>query len=387
MRHVACILLVRVLAMTVLRLPTLDTALPTSRAKALVFEDPNSQELLRLIERIGPSEATVLVTGETGTGKEIVARHLHELSARKTGPFVPVNCGALSETLVESELFGHERGAFTGANATRPGWFEAANGGTLFLDEIGDLPAPVQVKLLRVLQEREVVRVGSRTALPVDVRLIAATNVDLSDAVSAGRFREDLFYRLNVARIALPPLRERPGDILPLARYFVDFYRQRLGLTRGALSREAERALLSHPWQGNIRELDNVIHRALLVFHGDEVEVADLRLAVREAGKESSASTGKPNLRFSALSSALRQLFEQNVADLHQEIERVVVREAYAYCHRNQVQTARLLGISRNILRARLIDAGELPSRSSSGGAAGSLVEESLPLQHSDWDG
>jgi len=349
--------------MTVFRLPTPDTALPTSRAKALVFEDDNSKELLRLIERIAPSNATVLVTGETGTGKEIVARHVHELSSRHTGPFVAVNCGALSETLVESELFGHERGAFTGATATRPGWFEAAHGGTLFLDEIGDLPAPVQVKLLRVLQEREVVRVGSRSPIAVDVRLIAATNVDLREAVGTGRFREDLYYRLNVACIALPPLRERPGDILPLARYFVDFYRQRLGLTTGALGRSAEHALLAHPWHGNIRELDNVIHRALLVFHGCSIEAGDLRLSVLDRARESKPAEEAAGQPFAALRGTLRQLFDQNLPDLHHRIERLVVLEAYEYCHRNQVQTARLLGVSRNILRTRLIDAGLLPGR------------------------
>jgi sigma-54 dependent transcriptional regulator len=341
--------------MTVLRLPTIDPTIPTARAKALVFEDPNSKELLRLIERIAPSQATVLVTGETGTGKEIVARHIHELSARRAGPFVAVNCGAFSETLVESELFGHEKGAFTGATATRAGWFEAAQGGTLFLDEIGDLPAPVQVKLLRVLQEREVVRLGSRIPQAIDVRLVAATNVDLSEAVSAGRFREDLFYRLNVAAVALPPLRERPGDILPLARYFLDLYRQRLGLSNGTLSADAERALLAHGWPGNIRELDNVIHRALLVFHGPQVGPGDLRLESRERSAEPGIPPGKTQLE-----AALQALFEQNLPDLYERIEQTVMREAYHYCHKNQVQTARLLGISRNIVRARLIQAGDL---------------------------
>lgn len=350
--------------MTVLRLPALDTALPTSRAKALVFEDPRSSEVLHLIERIAPSDATVLITGETGTGKEIVARHLHELSARRAGPFVPVNCGAFSETLVETELFGHERGAFTGATSMRAGWFEAAHGGTLFLDEIGDLPASVQVKLLRVLQEREVVRVGSRVPLPIDVRLIAATNVDLSEAVRAGRFREDLFYRLNVASVSLPPLRERPGDILPLASYFVDLYRQRLGLPTGTLSDAAKRVLLAHPWPGNIRELDNVIHRALLVFHGEEITPQDLRLSSPTRASEPPPPASQPSA--GKLEAALRALFEQNPPDLYATIERTVIREAYAFCQRNQVHTARLLGISRNVVRARLIEAGELPAHSRS---------------------
>jgi sigma-54-specific transcriptional regulator len=182
--------------MPVLTLPDAAARSLTVRAKALVFHDPRSQALLQRIRQLAPSDATVLIVGETGTGKEIVARHVHQLSARAPQPFVAVNCGAFSETLVESELFGHERGAFTGATASKPGWFEAAQGGTLFLDEIGDLPPAVQVKLLRVLQEREVVRLGSRQPVPIDVRLLAATNVDLQQAVLAGRFREDLYYRL-----------------------------------------------------------------------------------------------------------------------------------------------------------------------------------------------
>ena len=178
--------------MTLLTLPNQRSVTLSVRAKALVFEDPRSQELLRRIQTLGPTQATILVTGETGTGKEIVARHIHDLSARRDKSFSAVNCGAFSETLVESELFGHERGAFTGATTAKAGWFESAHGGTLFLDEIGDLPTAIQVKLLRVLQEREVVRLGSRHPIPIDVRLVAATNVNLEEAVEAGHFREDL---------------------------------------------------------------------------------------------------------------------------------------------------------------------------------------------------
>ena len=249
------------------------------RATVLVFEDPRSRELLSRIERLAPSEANALIIGETGTGKELVARHIHQLSRRARAPFVAVNCGAFPESLVESELFGHEKGAFTGATSSKAGWFEAANGGTLFLDEIGDLPLNMQVKLLRVLQEREVVRLGSRNAIPIDVRLVAATNVNLADAVVAGHFREDLFYRLHVATIRLPPLRERPGDILPLARFFVEEHCQRLGYQRAILSPEAERKLLGHSWPGNIRELENAIHHALLVCRQQRVQPGDLHLA------------------------------------------------------------------------------------------------------------
>jgi sigma-54-specific transcriptional regulator len=349
--------------MTILKLPTVDPTVTSARAKALVFEDARSRELLRLIQRIAPSHATVLVTGETGTGKEIVARHLHELSPRREGPFLAINCGAFSETLVESELFGHEKGSFTGATDTRAGWFEAANGGTLFLDEIGDLPSPVQVKLLRVLQEREVVRLGSRQAQAIDVRLVAATNVDLAEAVAAGRFREDLYYRLNVASIALPSLRDRPGDILPLARYFLDLYRQRLGLGNVRISALAERDLLEHDWPGNIRELDNVVHRALLVFHGDEINPSDLRLTplpaqLRGQPREPGKRPGTP--RADALETALLQLFEQGGPDVYNRIEERLMRAAYLFCDRNQVQTAKLLGVSRNIVRARLMQYGDI---------------------------
>ena len=200
----------------VLTLPQSPSAPLSIRAKALVFHDPVSLQLLAQVERVACSDATALIIGETGTGKELVARHLHHCSGRQ-GPFVAVNCGAFSESLIDAELFGHESGAYTGATGARAGWFEAANGGTLFLDEIGDLPLALQVKLLRVLQERQVVRLGSRKAIPLDVRLVAATNIDLARAVEAQHFRADLYYRLSVATLVLPALRQRPGDILPPA--------------------------------------------------------------------------------------------------------------------------------------------------------------------------
>ncbi|MBE0436098.1 MAG: sigma-54 factor interaction domain-containing protein, partial [Methylomicrobium sp.] len=217
------------------------------RATALVFADPVSRNLLDYIERIAPSEATALIIGETGTGKELVARHIHALSHRRDAPFVAVNCGAFTENLIESELFGHERGAFTGAQTARSGWFETADGGTLFLDEVGDLSLSAQVKLLRVLQEREIVRIGARKATPVNVRLIAATNVDLAAAVQAGHFREDLYYRLNVAGLNLRPLRERRGDIMPLVKHFIERYSKRMKLDSVTLTHDAESALLDYP--------------------------------------------------------------------------------------------------------------------------------------------
>ncbi len=321
----------------------------------MVFADPASRHLLDYIQRIAPSEATVLIIGETGTGKELAARQVHALSNRKNGPFVAINCGAFSESLVESELFGHEKGAFTGALNARSGWFEAANGGTLFLDEIGDLPLAAQVKILRVLQEREVVRLGARQAIPIDVRLIAATNIDLSGAVQAGRFREDLYYRLNVAALNLLPLRERPGDILPLVRHFLERYGKRLDLSHITLSADAEQALLDYAWPGNIRELENIIHHALLVCRNGRVAAADLNLNANVGSPRNAlaprASVSSP---IKPLETVLAGLYEQPAAHLFDTLEETIIRTAYAYCENNQVQTARLLGISRNILRHRL---------------------------------
>jgi sigma-54-specific transcriptional regulator len=334
------------------------------RASALVFEDVQSKALLKRIHLIGPSSANLLVTGETGTGKELIARQVHKLSPRADGPFVAVNCGAFSESLVESELFGHERGSFTGATVARAGWFEAARGGTLFLDEIGDLPFSMQVKLLRVLQERQVVRLGSRSPVAIDVRVVAATNVNLEDAVAAGRFREDLYYRLQVATLHIPPLRERPDDILPLARHFLGVYGERLGLKDPALSPEAIAVLVSgHSWPGNTRELENVIHHALLVCRENVVRPEDLRLSPLRL----QTATGGPAQPFKALHDALLELFENGHPDLYAEIETAITRTAYEFCHRNQVQTARLLGISRNIVRAKLMQCGELPNGRSLG--------------------
>jgi len=337
-------------------------ALATSiRASAQVFADPRSLALLDRIRMVAPSDANVLIMGATGTGKELVARHVHNLSGRQNRPFVAVNCGAFSETLVESELFGHEKGAFTGAFSAKPGWFEAANGGTLFLDEIGDLPLSMQVKLLRVLQEREIVRLGSRKSIPIDVRVLAATNVHLQDAVAAGHFREDLFYRLNVVQLAVPTLRERPGDILPLARYFIEEYRGRLGYGPVAIDPSAERKLCEHSWPGNIRELENAIHHALLVCRHEKLGERDLQISsfgivVRQRGTDDNSNTTPQQ----ALEHALRDCFNQAEDNLFETIEDTVMRVAFDFCDRNQIQAAKLLGISRNVLRARLIRAKQI---------------------------
>ncbi|MCK9619636.1 MAG: sigma-54 dependent transcriptional regulator [Methylobacter sp.] len=326
------------------------------RATALVFEDPVSKRLLEQIERIAPSDATVLIIGETGTGKELVARHIHALSKRSKKVFGALNCAALSENLIESELFGHEKGSFTGALMSKEGWFETANKGSLFLDEVGDLPFSMQAKLLRVLQEREVVKVGSRQPVPVDVRIIAATNVNLEEAVAASHFRADLYYRFNVATIQLSPLRERPGDILPLARHFLKIYGDRLGYGEFKLSPATELTLLNYDWPGNIRELENAIHRALLVCPSNCLRPEDFKLSgVRTLEQGPSVST-------TSLESALQRLCEQAPPKLFEIIEETVIRTAFEFCEENQVQTARLLDISRNVLRHKLGQYGMLPN-------------------------
>ena len=243
---------------------------------ALVGRSPAMRAVYRLLEKAAAVDATVLIGGETGTGKELAARAIHSLSARRERRFVPVNCGALPAELVESELFGHARGAFTGAAVAKPGLFQEAQGGTLFLDEVGELPLAAQVKLNRVLQEKEVRRVGETQATPVDVRVVAATHRDLREEVRGGRFREDLFYRLNVFTVALPPLRERPEDVPLLAAHFLDKHARALRRTLRGFSPEALALLAAHAWPGNVRELENVVERAVAVAGGEVVEPADL---------------------------------------------------------------------------------------------------------------
>ncbi|MDD2056727.1 sigma 54-interacting transcriptional regulator [Pseudomonas sp. GD03860] len=345
--------------MQLLTLPPSPALATSIRATAQVFEDPKSRALLAHLQQVAPSEASVLIIGETGTGKELVARHIHNLSGRRDKPFVAVNCGAFSESLVEAELFGHEKGAFTGALAAKAGWFEEANGGTLFLDEIGDLPMAIQVKLLRVLQEREVVRLGSRKSIPIDVRVLAATNVQLEKAINAGHFREDLYYRLDVVSLELVPLRERPGDILPLVRHFIQSYSQRLGYGAVSLSSEAEARLRSYGWPGNIRELENVIHHTLLICRDGVIRQQDLRLSNLRIERPDDSSDGDDSAE-GLLERAFQKLFEQAPGALHEKVDDALLRAAYRFSHYNQVHTAQLLGLSRNITRSRLIKIGEL---------------------------
>jgi len=335
-----------------------------------VFVDPVSRQLFDYVEKLAPSEVPVLITGETGTGKELVAQHIHQLSGRK-GPFLAVNCGAISDHLAESELFGHEAGSFTGASGRREGWFEAANGGTLFLDEIGDLPLALQVKLLRVLEEHEVVRIGSRKSIPVDVRLVAATNADLDHAASVGRFRSDLLYRLNIAQARVPPLRERSGDILPLARHFLAKHSQRAGTAAPELTPAAVEALLRHAWPGNIRELRNVIHFAVLISSGEAIQPEHLKVTggwgtgtvLSSANNWSPQEDNTPialpahtedDSPLEAIALHLRRSFATPGESLFEDLERLIVTEAYQRCGGNQVQSAQLLGVTRNVIRTLL---------------------------------
>jgi sigma-54-specific transcriptional regulator len=337
------------------------------RSKALISCDPRSARVLRQLEKLAPTEASVLIVGETGTGKELAARYLHEHSGRQ-GSFVAVNCGALSEHLAEAELFGHEAGAFTGAQQARAGWFETANGGTLFLDEIGDMPLQLQVKLLRVLQERQVVRVGSRKPVPVNIRLVAATNIELESAVQAGRFRRDLYYRLNVAAVNLPPLRQRRGDILALAAQFAATYERPLGLDRVRFTAGAEQALLEYHWPGNIRELENVVHYGLIMCEGGVLEVSDLRLSGSAISTDStvlvdeSDELGEPTEEddLGALREDLFRLLQSDRQEIYRSVERLLVTTVFEYCDRNQVRTAKRLGLSRNVVRAQLMRYGLL---------------------------
>ncbi|MEE4094093.1 sigma 54-interacting transcriptional regulator [Pseudomonas viridiflava] len=260
-----------------LTFPDSDKSPLSIRAKALVFIDPRSRQLREEMELLAPRSLPVLIRGESGTGKELLARHIHRGSDR-SGLFVSVNCAAISPTYADAELFGYAAGAHSGSVSSRAGWFGSANGGTLYLDEIGDLPLPIQVKLLAALENHEVTRVGAHQPSPVDVRLVAATSIDLAQAVAAGKFNERLYHYLREGKLDLPALREQPGNILPLAEYFVGIYSQRLNLPVQLVSEAAQKTLEAYSWPGNTRELENVIHFALLVSQGDEIQPEDIHL-------------------------------------------------------------------------------------------------------------
>jgi len=298
------------------RAAVLEDALASkARFEGMIGQSAQMQAVYRLVETVSPSTATVLVCGDSGTGKELVAKAIHFRSPRKDRPFVAVNCSALAETLLESELFGHVKGAFTGAAGNKKGLFEAAHGGTIFLDEIGDIPPPTQVRLLRVLQEGEVKRVGGTDPISVDVRVIAATNVDLVKAKAEGRFREDLFYRINVITLTLPPLRDRPDDIPLLAQHFLKHYSERMGKKVETLSAEALGKLTAYAWPGNVRELENVIERAVVLTQGDAVGEEDLPPEVRSPSERPGGgdrdATALNHLRFAEAKALSVRAFER----------------------------------------------------------------------------
>jgi transcriptional regulator with GAF, ATPase, and Fis domain len=309
----------------------------------IVGRSPALRDVLAQAAKVAPTETTVLLTGESGTGKEMVARALHHASARADGPFVAINCAALPDTLLESELFGHERGAFTGADRQKLGRFEVASGGTLFLDEVGELSPTVQAKLLRVLQEREFQRVGGTATLRADVRLVAATNKDLSREVGAGRFRDDLYYRLNVFTIRLPALRERGDDVLLLADHFVQTLGARMARSDVGLSRDARDALLTHTWPGNIRELQNAIERALIVSDGGLLTTAHLGIGGKTAPRPDAGTATRAIPVEEPLS-----------APALGDLERHMVLDALRRSKHNKSKAAALLGLSRSQLYTRL---------------------------------
>jgi two-component system NtrC family response regulator len=297
-------------------------------------------QIYDLIEKVAQSRASVLITGPSGTGKELIAKAIHYHSPRKDRPFVSINCAALTETLLESELFGHERGAFTGAVAMKKGRFELADGGTLFLDEVGETPAPLQVKLLRVLQEMEFERVGGTRTIQVDVRVISASNKNMKEEVAAGTFREDLFYRLNVINIDVPPLRERMDDIPLLVRHFIEKYREDEGESKIELTPEAWKAIYAYPWPGNVRELENVIERAVVLNSGGTIAAEDLPDGMRGAKAELDVD------RFVPPNVPLAEALEQ--------IEEKLIRRALEQSNYVQAHAADMLGITKSLIQHKM---------------------------------
>jgi len=312
----------------------------------IVAKSPAMLTAIALAERVAPHPSTILLTGESGTGKEVIARLVHATSPRRDGPFVPVNCGAIPENLLEAELFGHVKGAFTGANADRVGLFEQANGGTLFLDEIGELPVSLQVKLLRALQERQIRRVGESTSREVDVRIVSATARDLEKEVEAGTFRSDLFYRLNVVNIHLPPLRHRREDIPLLVRHFLDEYNEVLQTKVADLDATALSALVAYAWPGNVRELENVIERAVVLAEQEEIGVEQLPVSVT-----SKNGTGRHSL-------ASLPPDELSVKKRTAELERLLIGRALEITSGNRTRASELLELSYRALLYKIRDYG-----------------------------
>ncbi|WP_257452744.1 sigma-54-dependent transcriptional regulator [Archangium lipolyticum] len=338
------------------RTEALESDAASAHGNLLVGDSEPMQRLVGMVRKAAATDATVFVRGESGTGKELVARMLHQLSPRKDGPFIVVHCAALAETLLESELFGHERGAFTGAVKRKLGRFELADGGTLFLDEIGEIPHSVQTKLLRVLQEKEIQRVGGEETLKVDVRVVSATHRDLQAEVKAGRFREDLYYRLHIVPLQLPPLRERPEDVAALARYFVAKHAPRVNKRVKGLEDSALRALARYAWPGNVRELENVIEQSLVFAEGETLSETDLPQHLASATSRTDAGLPVP-------------MGDRPLPDILEDLERQLIARAYEKAGGVKTETARLLGIKTSALYYKLekygfISKGERPEES-----------------------
>ncbi len=330
------------------------TSVPAEARFGIIGTSQAILDIYDVVDRVAATPTTVLITGESGTGKELVARALHENSARKDKPFIKVNCAAIPRDLMESELFGYERGAFTGAVSSKPGRFELASGGTLFLDEIGTIPVEMQVKLLRALQESEFERVGGVKTLHVDVRLVAATNSDLKREIAAGAFREDLFYRLNVVPIRLPSLRERAADIELLARHFVEKFNIRLSKRVRAISDEASELLRRHTWPGNIRELENVIERAVLFCDRDVIAVADLPGDVQQESLVGGVDVGE----LAADPGSEGDGLKERVKAATSRLERTLINKALEQTGGNVTHAARILKISRKGLQLKMKELG-----------------------------
>ena len=323
--------------------------------RPLVANDPVMIHVIKLAEQIAPSDASVLITGESGVGKEVMAQHVHRKSRRADKAFISVNCAAIPDNLLESELFGHEKGAFTGALARRIGKFEEADGGTLLLDEISEMDLRLQAKLLRAMQERVIDRVGGSKPVPVNIRIIATSNRNLADDVQGGRFREDLYYRLNVVNLAVPPLRERPGDLIALSNHFIKKYAAANGMKAKALSAGAVEAVRSNPWRGNVRELENAMHRAVLLSQGPDIDAQDIRMP-----DGSLVASAQPTLGVRVTQSAQAGVHAAQAAGgalvgrTIEAVEQEMILDTLKHCYGNRTHAAQILGISIRTLRNKL---------------------------------
>ncbi len=328
----------------------------TEENNTMIASDPAMQSVLKLADKIAPSDATILITGESGTGKEVMSSYIHRKSKRKEAPFIAVNCAAIPENLLESELFGHEKGSFTGATGRRIGKFEEANNGTLLLDEVTEMDPALQSKLLRAIQEKEITRIGNNSPVKVNVRIVATSNRNLEEAVQKGEFREDLYFRLNVVNIALPALRQRPADILALSQFFADKYAEANGIDKKKISKPAQEKLEAYGWRGNIRELENTLHRAILMSAEDELEADAIHL--QDSAFTQSSSTGE-NIQSDSSVDANANItniggVEGLIGKTISEVERDMIVNTVDHCLGNRTHAAKILGISIRTLRNKL---------------------------------